>query len=445
MQEQETLQLQSLKSILLHITAQRKIFPSTNPGPRNRFLCWLNNGIRDALSMNYLHQIVLTVYTEKNRPDVILESYTITVTGKLGEQRPDKDISDVLKMLAPLPSRRYLSMRLVYNEKCPEEYEPEGFKRADYEYVMKGNKILMKEDIQTESRMEINKEGGNEGLENERGEGTSSTIGVWNERGVTNDKALGDFKLRNEDVREKLRLSTIENSASERKNTEGSTETKRIVQVKTEKNVGVCVDESKKVCSSTENKLQSGYSDAMGKELNIGSTGRADVISAAEFCPKVNHTGSRTTSVVNCICRINHSDLDMLQCDKCNAWSHTVCCGFFSNNDKRIPQFYTCNICLDNNISKLALYRRALSVNYNEEILGIRWLGKRLGVREGVAGRLIKKLLNDGFVRTVALNIRHKKYIAVKNENVKKKVKKYFYIGRVKHSLPIKDISMARP
>ncbi|ELQ74100.1 HORMA domain protein [Trachipleistophora hominis] len=256
MQEQETLQLQSLKSTLLHITTQRKMFPTTNPGPRNRFLCWLNNGIRDALSKNYLHQIILTIYTEKNRPDAILESYTITVTGKLCEKRPDKDIADVLKMLAPLPRTRYLSMRLVYNETCPDEYEPVGFKRADYEYVMNGNEVLVKDDIKIESRLEINKEKRDEIVD------LNDTNGARNERVVVDDKIIKERGRGNEDMAERHGCchptnngDSNEERKTEQKNSSATTTANVDVKARADSNTNICAINNSNV---VEDKHQKG-------------------------------------------------------------------------------------------------------------------------------------------------------------------------------------------
>lgn len=399
MQKQEVAQVQALRSILLHITSQRKIFPVSNPVPKQHFLNWINNGITDALTRNYLRQIILVIYTNKSRPDMVVESYTFTITKKFtAKSLFNEDVLDVLDMLEPLPSTKYVSMRLIYNEKCPEDYEPEGFKKADNACIVKGKEVLVRQEIKIESEMKIK----------------------------------GDLVHKQPEnvVEDKCRTAVQDKSVCETKHSSN-------VSKKTDKNVEIASKDVK--TEQAKLSVNKQCDDIKEKMCQTSDTNCDQNVTSNKMC---SETSKNKSATIKCVCGINHEDLDMLQCDKCNLWSHTVCCGFFSNNDKRIPQLYVCNICLNNNISRLALYRRALSVNYNEEILGITWLSKRLGISSRSANSIIKRLIHDGFIKTVSLNSKFKKYMAVKTDSVKEKVKKYFYVGRQKHSLPVKDISM---
>ncbi|KAM0687808.1 hypothetical protein COBT_000943 [Conglomerata obtusa] len=147
-----------------------------------------------------------------------------------------------------------------------------------------------------------------------------------------------------------------------------------------------------------------------------------------------------------CICNVNVDDGDMLLCDKCNSWLHTVCCGFFSNQDKRIPKNdYVCefckNECRPEHLRKIAMYRRALSVIYNEGFIDEVNLSTRLGFSVPCTKKILHKFTEEGFV--VKDN---KEFIVVKDSVTKLKIKQYFslQIRREKASSPIKDIKCIR-
>lgn len=79
----------------------------------------------------------------------------------------------------------------------------------------------------------------------------------------------------------------------------------------------------------------------------------------------------------------------MIECDQCGNWQHTVCAGFYSNKDKRIPSKYLCFECeyprsiypkTMEFIRDLACFRRVLSVIFNESIKTMNELGKRLSM-----------------------------------------------------------------
>ncbi|EPR80031.1 PHD-finger domain protein, partial [Spraguea lophii 42_110] len=152
---------------------------------------------------------------------------------------------------------------------------------------------------------------------------------------------------------------------------------------------------------------------------------------------------------IKCTCSINIEDLDMLQCDKCKNWLHTVCCGFFSNTDKRIPEgFYTCLLCTEkrkHNLiqhKQLSVYRRCLSIIYNENIHSLTWFARRIGISLPYAGIILKRLNDEGFVRKHK-NKKEIKYEVVKNEESKERLKKYFCLKikkETKSSITIKNI-----
>ncbi|KAK1349071.1 HORMA domain-containing protein 1 [Hamiltosporidium tvaerminnensis] len=167
---------------------------------------------------------------------------------------------------------------------------------------------------------------------------------------------------------------------------------------------------------------------------------------------------------IRCICYININDLDMLQCDTCKYWLHTVCCGYFSNSDKRIPKNeYTCYFCRqdhknnnnknssnnNNNNSnilynkRLAIIRRSLSIIYNENVNTLPLLSNRVGISIQYARSLIKRFIDEGFL--VKKRNKHSIfYDLLKNENTKNRIKQYFSLNikkfNFKSSMPLQDI-----
>ncbi|KAK2198322.1 bifunctional HORMA domain superfamily/HORMA domain [Babesia duncani] len=129
-------------------------------------LDWIDYGIYDALGKEYLKMLIVSIHDNSN---VILESYNFTFQyhnnceadnncslglsvksdfGNGGEihealssiHKDDiktqtitvlRDLVLLTQSLSPLPENRFVSMKLLYyEERVPEEYEPEFFKRA---------------------------------------------------------------------------------------------------------------------------------------------------------------------------------------------------------------------------------------------------------------------------------------------------------------------------
>ncbi|KAG0222954.1 DNA binding protein [Actinomortierella wolfii] len=139
------------------------------------YLNWLEHGIFDALTKQYLRTIVLGIYLDKSRPIELSESYTFNISYSDGKPSVDVEktthgnfsrclsrtfsllhepsrgnntmtskntIGDVKKCieqltrrlilltqnLHPLPNERYLTIRLYYwDDVTPSDYEPEYF------------------------------------------------------------------------------------------------------------------------------------------------------------------------------------------------------------------------------------------------------------------------------------------------------------------------------
>jgi hypothetical protein len=50
--------------------------------------------------------------------------------------------------------------------------------------------------------------------------------------------------------------------------------------------------------------------------------------------------------IVECLCDHNEEDGHMIQCDFCDKWQHSVCHGYVSEADPRLPDVHACYKCL---------------------------------------------------------------------------------------------------
>ncbi|KAM0676075.1 hypothetical protein GVAV_000036 [Gurleya vavrai] len=184
--------------------------------------------------------------------------------------------------------------------------------------------------------------------------------------------------------------------------------------------------------------------DEINKQNNI--LNKSDHNSFKKLEKKKDEKSKNAFEKTNCLCNVNLSDGDMIQCDKCLSWLHTVCCGFFSNQDKRIPkEDYVCELCKNEGnidlITKLAKYRRMLSVIFNEGFTDENSLSTRLGFSIPCTKKILHKFFEEGFVVK-----NNNEFIVVKDSCNKMKIKQYFslQIKGEKTSSPIKDIKCVR-
>ncbi|GAA6054568.1 hypothetical protein JCM3770_006036 [Rhodotorula araucariae] len=101
-----------------------------------------------------------------------------------------------------------------------------------------------------------------------------------------------------------------------------------------------------------------------------------------------------------CECGDKEDDGAMICCSTCDVWKHAVCYGFDGVKDKRIPDIFSCYRCLAGTaldetaheperegeiehalaeFRSLALFRRALTVVWQEGVLSMKALADRLG------------------------------------------------------------------
>jgi hypothetical protein len=150
------------------------------------------------------------------------------------------------------------------------------------------------------------------------------------------------------------------------------------------------------------------------------------------------------TMNVKCYCDDSRlSDLDMIQCESCSLWQHTVCAGFFGNNDPRIQSFrYICFGCQyrDENpqrsntlftfLKDLTNFRRVLSVTFNEQVSNHTWLGKRLSLHFRKAKKYFDRMKAEGFIIKVdpeqSQDLQGIAYQTVRTRHIREQIRKYF-------------------
>jgi hypothetical protein len=133
---------------------------------------------------------------------------------------------------------------------------------------------------------------------------------------------------------------------------------------------------------------------------------------------------------VKCLCGCNLNDLDMIECDCCRNWQHTVCAGFYSNRDHRIQSTnylcfecrYRCNKGTIKTLKDVTAYRRTLSIVFNEGISELKTLSGRLGFSVNNTKRQISRMVEDKFVIRPSVS----KFTAVKTKEVRDRLRQYF-------------------
>ncbi|GAA6000946.1 hypothetical protein JCM10207_007337 [Rhodosporidiobolus poonsookiae] len=120
-----------------------------------------------------------------------------------------------------------------------------------------------------------------------------------------------------------------------------------------------------------------------------------------------------------CECGDKADDGAMICCGTCDVWKHAVCYGYTTLDDTRIPDDFVCYTCraraglaesmLDAgreseieealaDLRSLALFRRAIAIVWQEGVLGMKELAKRLEVDNATAAQVLKRLQNEGFI-----------------------------------------------
>ncbi|EOB12410.1 Meiosis-specific protein HOP1 [Nosema bombycis CQ1] len=303
-------------------------------------------------------------------PHPLLESYSFEINYNQNESNPESTIKSFclyLQKLKPLPPSKYVTLKLYYNEKVPLNYNPKGFKDGGYHnFIYKNKKIKIE------------------------GEGN----------GVTLKEIYVEEE--NEEVKE------VGDGAIQPILSQPSQPSQRILNQPSQ----VIPSQPSQVFPSQPSQPTPTHPTPTQPSLNTQPTPNT---------PSLNPT-TNNNDPISCLCGDPSDTFDLIQCDYCNYWLHTVCCGFYSNTDKRIPKGkYQCYKCKKDEYDINVIYfRKSLSILYNEGFKSYSFFNKRMNVKGDDAKNLILKLEEEGFLKKYGKNV----YV-VKNDKIKKKIKEY--------------------
>lgn len=362
----------------------------------DKFIDWLEKGCYDAITRKYLKSLTIGIYLREDSPKKVSEIYTFEFKYENNEITNTESISKLVRTLClltqslqPLPRVKYVTLKLFYNENTPNNYEPPYFKPAGqhkFEFISEPLKL----DVGSTT---VNR--------------SEALMKIF---------TLFDYSNKNEAHKidnAELLLDTPKNEQD--KNIIADFIDSQPLKIPKLENKVIKVKSKEKITK---------------KEINKEKTIKKE-------------TDKEKTK---CICSNNKNDSDMLFCDRCNSWLHTVCCGFFSKNDKRIPKGeFICDACKNihtpDNLYLLANQRRILSVIYNEGLDNQNNLALKMNLNRKFVQKIVNSFIQEGFIKRNG-----SKYEIIKSDKTRKKIKEYFSISanEERASLPIEDIKCVR-
>ncbi|VDK79638.1 unnamed protein product [Dibothriocephalus latus] len=127
---------------------------------------------------------------------------------------------------------------------------------------------------------------------------------------------------------------------------------------------------------------------------NIAHTPRS---SYQQTQPDMSDTNLDGEFEVSCPCGINMDCGVMILCDGCERWQHAVCFRIIDEAD--VPKSHLCRDCAKT--KSVCLFRRALFLCVNNDMLSVGSISNQLGVDASVAKGLLNKLQSEGAVKDV--------------------------------------------
>lgn len=358
----------------------------------DKFLDWLEKGCFDAIAKKYLKSLTIGIYLKEEFPRRVSEIYSFDLKYEMNEETNAESISKLVRTLClltqslqPLPRVKYVTLKLFYNSNTPIGYEPPYFKHAGqhkFEFISEPLKLDVGNTI-------IN-----------RSEALMKIFTLFDySHKIDNDAELKD---------EECFISTLKIDP---------------------KNQTELIDQTPKI--SNFNIIHSNKKEEPVNGIDNGLDKSVKQLEKEQ---------------VLCMCKVNKNENDMLQCDKCSNWLHTICCGFFSNNDKRIPiGEFICDNCkkmqTPESLFMLSNQRRALSVIYNEGFENQNVLVTKLSLKRDFIRKIVHLFIEEGFLKKHG-----QKYEVVKDDRTRNRIKEYFSITTMdeRASLPMSDIKCVR-
>ncbi|KAM0676814.1 hypothetical protein BDAP_002632 [Binucleata daphniae] len=456
--------------------AIKNLKPSPHSGAR-KYIEWLEKGIYEAIDKKYLSVVIIGIYLKD--PTKIVESYTFEINynennKKFGTESVSKMIKTLcllVQSLQPLPNIKYVTVRLKYCDHVPINYDPPFFKPAQndkLEFVSeplkldvgcatigKEKTILKLQTLfdysTTQNNAECDMKENDKSTNNMSQINTPKEMTNLNKNNQVNSIAILRDVTNNEKHTKDRSLQYVNSCNVETKNENNDTyEIQRNIACasminKKDNNSTKNIVEPTKNTSVIEHKLKNTKNTKQKRKYNENTQAKNKKTNTTILGKIKNDQNEMNKGIMyirKCLCGVNNDDGDMLQCDKCDAWMHTVCCGFFSNTDKRMPEKeYICDFCKKEfsleYLRKIAMYRRALSVIYNEGFTTIDGLSMRLAFSVQCIKKIINKFIEEGFIVKD-----REEFVVIKNSETKAKIKIYFSlkVNKEKVSKPLEDI-----
>lgn len=456
-------------------TVEAKILMPACPNS-SLFISWYKVSVKDAFQKRYLRKLVFAVYLDEASPEKVSETYTLEFNYDKETQNSIfqmiRTLSLLTQTLEPLPPKKFITLKLFYNENTPYEYEPEGFKAsANQQFLFEAEPL----------KLDLNS------FRVEQGSATAFISSLFDKNAHRENSQMPAALQNGCSSQFFANTPVMHSTPSEYFSQKSQSHSVPNTNKSSSANVlnvfrGTQGSQADAHYMGDSKAVQMGYDEAALREAHSkdlysqrfikevvptcklqkkSPAIHKDAPAEVPVAEKMAATQKSKISTLNaqlrpkakedevrCMCNINISDSDMLYCDMCNSWLHTVCCGFFTNTDRRIPTGkYLCILCTEKDAKSLYLYRnlaifrRTLSIIYNENLESVSWLSQRLGISHNYARNTVNRLVNEGFV--VRRKVKNgMAYEIVKTQESKEKIKEYFTLGlkKFKSSVPIKDV-----
>ena len=370
-----------------------KILKSKNECPEALKVANWMLGAFDALEKKYLRELILVVYKDKANPDIVEEMYTFKfsypeghtscqilkgkeeVKKKISDNDVYKSTQNLLRTLViltqsmnPISDDSSLTMKLTYyDEVTPEDYEPAGFLPTPLvqPQLPAGSAVLQSGQVST--------------LYHSVNLGVQAVVGPGNEH--------EDLPPCREEVANQE---------------QGSRQSQTPLQ-------STSFTPSSSIRSRSASVQPSQAPRTTTSHLGIPTPQSQGNLVPSSVSLLSEH--SEDTSKIQCVCSNTHPDPIMLDCSHCSFQQHASCYRILSVKD--IPTEHCCVTCskqygincTDNKLVKMSsnpavagtcLFRRALLLLLEVEIITVDVVLRRLGIDNDTAGAIIDKLGGEG-------------------------------------------------
>ncbi|KAK9729532.1 hypothetical protein K7432_000214 [Basidiobolus ranarum] len=528
-QQSSTLVKKLLQSSLGCITYLRALFPEENYFTENigkaselsikqikrgfsaegdTLIDWMEKGCYHALEKKYLRSVILGIYLDPNEPTNLAETYTFDITyPEEGETNITitKDNEEIMRFkskgeikkasqqllrrlilltqtLKPLPDNRFITMKLLYYDVAPSDYEPPLFRPEDpdkrFVFEVEPERIDIGEVETPYHSLNIKVATISDHFDDPEETDENSEIPTQVlETSIQDTQEITKLIAASSPDERILSLSEIEAQTYEKvvydaENEECTRDSSEEISF-TQATVPI-VHSQELIATQDYSTFISEYSLTPNNTNTTMTSENLDTnrdyrhypteLDPIEYLENLAHSKllklridndelpSQVTSyqmqdekkmIVQCVCGLNESDGDMIFCDYCGTWGHIVCFGFKSKDDSRIPDVHICYACKfskdpelnlrynSRRIESLAIWRHCLSIIWDEGLDSCPLLAWRLGINTPTARKLINRLCREGFLiktkKAGEQKMRGKySYLVVKNPEMEEILDRYF-------------------